>query len=142
MIDEASDSLIKGNVISGNGSVGVYILGADSAAPANSTQQSLDNSLVGNIIGTNAYFDTLLGNRVGGFFELDSSSNTIGGTSEDDCNIISGNESDGVYLSGQYSSNNSVLGNIIGPAPVGSGHSSSMRGRRRHFQLSIQHHRR
>ena len=80
----------------------------------------MNNIVRGNRIGTNAFSDSLLGNRVGGVFVANSSFNTIGGTDTEDANIISGNESDGVAFRGPLATQNQVLGNIIGPAAPGS----------------------
>ncbi len=87
------------NVISGNGTAGVYI---DSGASGVAVQ--------GNYIGTDSSGTKALANTFG--IEVSGSNNTIGGTSTTALNVISGN-SDGVYvLSG--ASGVAVQGNYIG----------------------------
>jgi len=107
-----------GNVISGNSSVGVEIYGSASAG----------NLIEGNTIGLAADGRGVFRDSHGlftqrhGIFIQDASGNMIGGTAGGAGNVISGNESAGVFiqrLSGT-SSGNSVDGNYIGLGPAGS----------------------
>ena len=86
------------NVISGNGSAGVYIDGTN-------------NVVQGNFIGTDATGTLDRGNSGEGVGILDSN-NTIGGTASGEGNVISGNGGAGVCI--DASTNNIVQGNLIG----------------------------
>ena len=77
------------NVISGNITSGVHIYGL----PA------YDNVVAGNYIGTNAAGTASLGNSVGVYLQ-NTGSNLIGGDSAGEANLISGNGSSGVYITG------------------------------------------
>ncbi len=111
------------NVISGNEGYGVQLYGGASG-----------NVVLGNKIGADVNGAAMLGNSGDGvFFESTSghggkggggsagpTSNTIGGTASGAANVISGNNSVGVYLTGSGTSGNVVLGNLIGTAKNGS----------------------
>ncbi len=90
------------NFISGNSSDGVLINGSG-------------NQVLGNSIGTNPAGTAAVANGSG--IMIDGSSNTVGGTSSGAGNLISGNTSDGVFISA--GDNNQVLGNSIGTNPAG-----------------------
>ncbi|MDX6284859.1 MAG: hypothetical protein QOG53_344 [Frankiales bacterium] len=90
-----------GNVISGNTGNGVGI--APSSSP--------DNVILGNKIGTNVDGTTGVGNGSDGVSSK-SSNTTIGGTTSDSRNLISGNAGDGVSLVLYQGSH--VEGNFIG----------------------------
>ncbi|MGP0066722.1 MAG: right-handed parallel beta-helix repeat-containing protein [Isosphaeraceae bacterium] len=97
-----------GNVISGNTNEGVEI---DVGATR--------NFIVGNKIGTNESGATSIGNAIG--IQISSSSyNTIGGTSPDELNLISGNNSIGVQILNSDAMKNLVEGNWIGINASGS----------------------
>jgi len=105
-ISGASNNTVGGttanarNVISGNNSNGVAI--------SNAT-----NTLVhGNYIGTNAAGTAALANNQFGVSVSVGAGNFVGGTTAGAGNLISGNGSDGVFLSG--SNGVTVQGNIIG----------------------------
>ena len=99
------------NVISGNGAAGVFILGVGSD----------NNTVSGNYIGTDVTGTIDLGNNFEGVEIRDGArSNTIGGTTADERNIISGNSGDGVVLRGFGTDNNTVIGNYIGSDVSGS----------------------
>ncbi len=89
----------NGNLISGNRFYGIFL------------DNSPDNDIAGNFIGTDGSGTAALGNEIG-IRLLGSSSNTIGGALAGERNIISGNTSVGVYVS--LGSFNRVLGNFIG----------------------------
>ena len=89
------------NVISGN-QRGMWISGTG-------------NLVIGNLIGTDAKATTRLGNDVGMF--IDGSNNTIGGTTPEARNVISGNDDYGVWIF--LASDNLVQGNYIGTDPKG-----------------------
>jgi astacin (peptidase family M12A) len=94
-----------GNVISGNGSYGVYIY-------YNGTS---DNLVQGNTIGTDITGKNALANGFAGVVVFGTaSSNLIGGTIPGAGNLISGNGYCGVYISDTNTSGNLVQGNTIG----------------------------
>ncbi|MHC4511246.1 MAG: beta strand repeat-containing protein, partial [Planctomycetota bacterium] len=115
------------NVVSGNGTYGVYL------SPAGST----GNFVQGNYIGINATDTAALGNgtdgvgisggasgnTIGGTGAVGisggASGNTIGGTGAGERNIISGNLNDGIEIQAAGTSNNSVIGNYIGTNVAG-----------------------
>jgi parallel beta-helix repeat protein len=90
-----------GNVISGN-TTGVSI----TFAPTTRTR------VVGNLIGTDVSGSVDLGNYWGIYTSLGASHTLIGGTGPAARNVISGNNSAGIALSG--SSDNVIQGNLIG----------------------------
>jgi uncharacterized protein DUF4214/beta-propeller repeat-containing protein/all-beta uncharacterized protein/parallel beta helix pectate lyase-like protein len=71
------------------------------------------NTVEGNFIGTDASGNADLGNRDSGIDIENSSNNRIGGTSVGSRNLISGNDSWGITISGN-SSGNKIQGNLIG----------------------------
>ncbi len=103
----------EGNVISGNKDGtstgrGIYFTSAAVAG----------NSILGNIIGPQADGITYLASN-GQFRGIEingSQNNSIGGNTSNKRNIISGNETYGLYFSGAGSSGNTVKGNYIGPS--------------------------
>ena len=110
--DAASDTTIAGNLISANGSSGVWITGG-----------ARNTLVVGNIIGTNVTQTAGLGNAYFGvLMDFGASSNTIGGTSASAGNVIAGNGTastsqafyGNVAMVGAGTSRNLVEGNDIG----------------------------
>ncbi|NER35226.1 MAG: hypothetical protein F6J93_14650, partial [Oscillatoria sp. SIO1A7] len=94
-----------GNLISGNTFYGVRIIGSESQ----------NNQILGNKIGTDATGSQSLANAFG--FWLESSNNTIGGTTPESGNLISGNGSYAIIASNAH--NNQILGNKIGTDATG-----------------------
>ncbi|MFC1712275.1 PKD domain-containing protein [Candidatus Poribacteria bacterium] len=97
----------KRNIISGNDDWGIQIEGI---SPDNVS----DTEVLGNYIGIDVTGIIALGNTNGGVIVVTSESNTIGGTTPGERNIISGNGDDGVRISGPDTSGNLVSGNYIG----------------------------
>jgi Calx-beta domain/Immunoglobulin I-set domain len=97
------------NIISGNNNYGVYIANVGSSA----------NKVIGNYIGTAVNGTTALGNSLAGVLVNGAPNNTIGGTTPGERNVISGNLSDGVVLTGTGSAGNKVIGNYIGTTVTG-----------------------
>ena len=93
-----------GNVISGNGSGGIFITGG------------ILDVVAGNWIGTDATGTIALANAGDGVELNQTSGNTIGGTVPQAANLISGN-TNGVEING--SSENLVQGNMIGTDTTG-----------------------
>ena len=86
--------------------------------------RSSANFLRANYVGTDTTGTLALGN--GGGVNVEGSSNTIGGTATADRNLISGNNGEGLRISGTAASNNVVQGNFIGTdasgnLPLGNG---------------------
>jgi parallel beta-helix repeat protein len=94
----------SGNVISGNAWVGVEI----------SRSGATGNKVQGNLIGTDITGTVDLGNDNSGVSIWKASGNTVGGTSPEARNIISGNGDMGVIISGDGATGNTVHGNHIG----------------------------
>jgi len=106
---DASDNLIGqnnvmglGNIISANTESGVFI-----QAGAN------NNTVAGNIIGSDSNALVDLGNGLDGVSIDGSSGNLIGGTTPPTLNVITGNAGSGVAIYGASSDGNSILGNSI-----------------------------
>ena len=98
------------NIISGNGLAGVSI-----ADPG-----SVNNVVKGNFIGTDVSGTEPLGNTLDGVFIVDGArSNIIGGESEGEGNVISGNEGSGVFIANTGTTGNVVQGNFIGTDVTG-----------------------
>jgi len=98
------------NIISGNGGKGIAING----------DNSTDNIVQGNFIGTNAAGDNSVPNsRSGISLENLAANNTIGGENDNEGNVISGNELHGIIV--QDVSDNLIIGNYIGTMPGDSG---------------------
>ncbi|HEX9000913.1 MAG TPA: CSLREA domain-containing protein, partial [Blastocatellia bacterium] len=95
------------NIISSNGT-GITI--------ANAT--TTGNQVLGNYIGTDVSGTVDLGNQQHGV-HIGSPANIIGGTAAGAGNVISGNGSFGIFLSGGGAMNNQVLGNFIGTDAAG-----------------------
>jgi len=98
------------NVISGNFGSGVVIKGVSG------------NSVRGNYIGLNAAGTTNVANQTDGIQILNgASSNTIGGTTAAERNVISGNNNSGIYISSPSSNcaANVIAGNFIGTDAAG-----------------------
>jgi CSLREA domain-containing protein len=95
------------NVISGNTGDGINI------------QPSADLSVVvGNLIGTNLAGTVDLGNNINGINNLGTNT-TIGGDTMAERNLISGNGSAGIRISGAAATGNVVLHNFIGTDTTG-----------------------
>jgi hypothetical protein len=103
------------NVISGNHLEGVSI----------GTGHTMHNMVSGNYIGTNAAGTAALPNGNSGVILTNGAQeNLIGGTTEAERNLVSGNGGDGVTIAGSGVMNNVVQGNYIGTdadgnAPLG-----------------------
>ncbi|MEZ5729478.1 MAG: hypothetical protein R3E48_16700 [Burkholderiaceae bacterium] len=92
-----------GNIISGNGGDGIEIRDGATAS-----------LVAGNLIGLAADGVTTIANASNGVYVLESDLNTIGGTSTTRRNVISGNTSAGIRISGTGSTGNMVFGNYVG----------------------------
>ncbi len=100
----------SGNVISGNSAFGLIISGSGAK----------NNVVEGSSIGTDLSGSTALANHVAGVFVAGKATgNTIGGTATGAGNLISGNGSDGVDITGAGTRSNVVEGNYVGPDITG-----------------------
>ncbi len=94
----------QGNLISGNNGGGIGTVASASLTV-----------IKGNYIGTDVSGTVAIGNTGRGII-LNSSGNTIGGSTAGDRNIISGNSTAGMLIAG---SNNNVMGNYVGTNATG-----------------------
>ena len=98
------------NLISGNSTAGIGVVGSGSTPTAN-------NLIAGNLIGTNASGASSLSNQDQGVLIVDSSMNTVGGTTAAAANIIAGSGLAGVEIISDgtlAAANNLIEGNFIG----------------------------
>ena len=113
LVIEASDSTVKGLVINRFAGNGVLLSGSGATG----------NKIEGNFIGTNAAGSAGLGNGDDGVDVSGADDNTVGGTTAGARNVISGNNQDGIQISGNASigvaTGNEVLGNFIGTNATG-----------------------
>ncbi|MGB2895618.1 MAG: right-handed parallel beta-helix repeat-containing protein [Anaerolineales bacterium] len=95
----------EGNLISGNAWSGVSIYGSNTDS----------NYVFGNFVGTDVTGTSDLGNSwIGVFIGYDAENNTVGGSTTNHRNVISGNDLEGIQLRGSGTRNNTVMGNYIG----------------------------
>ena len=107
-VPESSGGVIRGNVISGNGTLGIELFGSN-------TRNTL---VVGNYIGANAAGTAALANGGHGvWIRNGAANNTIGGAGTG--NLIAGNTGDSVHIQDAGSSGNVILGNSIGTNAAG-----------------------
>ncbi|MGO9919363.1 MAG: hypothetical protein ACLQIB_32270, partial [Isosphaeraceae bacterium] len=131
--DGAADAL-EGNLISGNLSEGIRINAASAFVGGyQSIAGAANNVVAGNLIGTNAAGTAALGNGDNGVqLEGGTTTNSIGVNTvygpgnADERNVISGNTSAGVEITGAGTTGNAVAGDYIGTdvtgsAPLGNG---------------------
>ena len=96
-----------GNIISGNGTTGLYI------------ETSSDMTVLGNTIGLNALGNAAVANLVNGIYATDSTGLTIGGATAASRNIISGNSQRGIHFNN--TDNSVIYGNYVGTNAAGTG---------------------
>ncbi|PEN11076.1 hypothetical protein CRI94_16780 [Longibacter salinarum] len=116
---------IFGNAQEGISTVGGsanLTIGASSSASANiigGNQRGIrffrttGSEIMGNFIGVTRQ-DAAIGNTFYGIGLFSSASNVIGGTGDEEHNVVSGNGSDGIVLSGAATQDNQVIGNRVG----------------------------
>jgi titin len=102
-------AVTAGNLISGNTRYGIDVGGLASSG----------NLIEGNTIGTAVGGKSALPNGLDGVRINDTTGYTIGGAAAGAGNLISGNQGDGVRLTGPQSSGIAVLGNRIGTDVTG-----------------------
>jgi hypothetical protein len=96
----------NGNVISGNGQQGVFLVGTNGNVAGNFVQ--------GNFIGLDATGANALPNGNAGVGITSAARNQIGGTLAGTGNVISGNADAGIFFIGTGTTGNQVQGNFIG----------------------------
>ena len=110
IIQDAPNNTVGGsqagarNIISGSDQAGVFILGLGASG----------NTLQGNFIGTDVTGTTDLGNAFQGVTIQDASGTIIGGSQAGEGNLISGNDSLGIWIKGTSAGGNILKGNSIG----------------------------
>lgn len=97
------------NLVSGNYAYGIPIFGAGCDS----------NVFIGNYMGTNASGTAGIPNTYGFLFDDGAKYNIVGGYTDAERNIISGNSGYGAFLYNMGTSNNYVIGNYIGTDPTG-----------------------
>lgn len=131
-IADSSGSVIGGdtaaerNVISGNDSHGVAVI------QTLNTTSATNNQILGNYIGVDAGGNAQLSNTGSGVL-LNAAANTVGGNIAAVRNVISGNRSNGVSISTNFATNNTVSGNYIG---VGANGTTALANRDNGVQIS------
>lgn len=104
----------SGNVISGNTTYGVDIIGTESAS------KTTLNTLKANRIGTTILGTAALPNGAAGVrLSANAEANTLGGSLASEGNLISGNAAEGVLITGSNTKLNVLEGNLIGVAVDG-----------------------
>lgn len=101
--DGVSD-VAEGNLISGNTESGMGLWG----------NETKENIIAGNYIGTDVTGKTALGNGQSGIFIGEAPENTVGGTSAAARNLISGNQNSGISVSYPGANDNLIQGNYVG----------------------------
>jgi parallel beta-helix repeat protein len=102
----------SGNVISGNGQEGVWLVGTNGNVIGNVVQ--------GNFIGLDATGINSLGNGNAGILIYNAAANQVGGATSGARNVISGNGYNGMFLFGAGAVRNVIQGNYIGTDKFGS----------------------
>ncbi len=121
---------LDGTSVSGSDSNGLTIEGGDSTVRgfvinrfAGSDADGIEieinggNTIAGNYVGTDVTGTKALGNNWG--FNLKSDNNVIGGTTEADRNVVSGNDHEGFYIYTANATGNLISGNYIGVDATG-----------------------
>lgn len=104
-VDGSSNhNVMENNLLSGNRSYGLFIV----------TRGTDGNIFRGNLVGTNADGTRAIPNDVGLMLAADARNNLIGGDSESDRNIFSGNTYAGIEVTDNGTINNRIANNYIG----------------------------
>ncbi|HPO14652.1 MAG TPA: right-handed parallel beta-helix repeat-containing protein [Candidatus Hydrogenedentes bacterium] len=110
VLEVAVDGTVLRNIISGNTGNGVWI----------ENIASTGNTVRGCLIGTNPDGTTAIPNGGAGIYLDNAQASIIGGTGENDGNLISGNTNQGIYLYGAGGDMSAVIqGNSIGTDMTG-----------------------
>lgn len=95
-----------GNIISGNGQIGVWLLGTNGSVKG--------NLVAGNFIGLDKTGTNILGNGNAGVEIAGAAANQIGSPASAARNVISGNGYNGLILTGAGTTGNVIQGNYLG----------------------------
>ena len=101
----------SGNVISGNGQQGVWLVGLNGNVTG--------NAIEGNLIGLDATGTSSLPNGNAGVGISSAAGNQIGGTASGARNVVSANGDAGIFFIGAGTADNQVQGNYIGTDSTG-----------------------
>ena len=104
VIAEAAHNTVQGNTISGNGGDGIQIRSPEASS----------NRIVGNVIGTDSTGSLPVSNGGDGIWVDQAPATHIGGTATGEGNVISGNQLNGIEITGQAADAPTVEGNIVG----------------------------
>ena len=114
-VDKSPDNIIGGtapgarNLLSGNGYSGVRLYASGATR----------NVVQGNYVGTDITGTQDLGNTWYGVYVRQAPGNTIGGISEGEGNLVSGNDRHGINIEASGASGNLVVGNSVGTNAAG-----------------------
>ncbi len=109
-----------GNTVGGTTAAARNILSGNAGAGVTITDPGTSNNLVaGDYIGTDVTGTRALPNLEEGVGILAASANTVGGTIAGARDVISGNDYDGILISGVWASNNLVEGDYVGTDVTG-----------------------
>ncbi|MBL8881254.1 MAG: right-handed parallel beta-helix repeat-containing protein, partial [Phycisphaerales bacterium] len=112
---DGGNSTVRGFIINNFSGNGVYLTSAGG------------DTIAGNYIGTNSAGTAAAANGYG-VLVANNSTNTIGGSTANDRNVISGNTNYGVYVWGSGTSNNLIEGNYIGTNAAGTAAVANLSG--------------
>ncbi|HZY87890.1 MAG TPA: hypothetical protein VFE78_23855 [Gemmataceae bacterium] len=106
------------NTVGGTTEAAVNVLSGNTYGVAISDSGSSNNTVEGNLIGTNAAGTDKLPNSIGVVVAFGAASNAVGGSATGATNVISGNTY-GLVLAGTGTSSNVVSGNFVGTDETG-----------------------
>ena len=112
VIMTCSNNIIGGSNTASRNVISANYYGIDLDNNAN------DNVIIGNYIGVDMTGTNALPNNSSGI-AIFGENNRIGGTTAGERNIISGNDSAGIYLRNKDATGNRIIGNYIGTDPAG-----------------------
>ncbi len=123
---DASGNQITSNLISGNLSDGIYI--ATNRSGATTTGNRVEGNVIGLGLDQSGNF-IRLENVQNGVEIVDSSNNTVGGTTAEAGNVISANGGDGVFIhGGTYATSDLTTGNRVEGNEIGTDRSGTAEG--------------
>ncbi len=105
----------SGNTVGGAATGAVNLVSGNVLGIVLRASGTSNNQVLGNLVGTNINGTAALPNQQAGvLLSLGAVSNTIGGPDPADRNLVSGNFGAGIAISDTGTSNNAVLGNLVG----------------------------
>jgi probable HAF family extracellular repeat protein/parallel beta-helix repeat protein len=104
---QTNNCIIKGLVINSFNGSGILI------------QNGNNNKVWGNVIGTDKNSSIEKGNRGNGISIINGANNIIGGTTNNEVNVIAGNSGSGISIKGSSASGNQIISNYIGTDTLG-----------------------